>query len=202
MENVKEPGKGKTQLDFEYARENSIILAKRLMSKFPWIVNIDFCGDPNFRSGRRKELMKKLYDKGEEISFGLNMNMTYLDFNNIKKQTEVVLKYKPRAPFNYILVKCFVEKATIYDCYEQWKNIWLIPFTGGTVHNPKSVAVVKVGNLNPKLHIRPVKSDKVRGAFRLHFLKYTKWCSLSANSLFPGEGLLSDLLFNSLRGDR
>ena len=187
---------GKTETDFLQARDKCLQMAEALKKKFDWIIDFRFKGDPNFYASRKKAKMRELEEAGEEISFGLNMVLTYRDKDDIVKETDIVLRHKEK-PFYDFYFKAIAENPTVDDLVNQWKNTWFILYSGGTVEEPKAVVVTKFTELHKQCFVSAESKDH-RGRFRISFAKWIKWVPFQQVNIF-GES--SDLLFERIRKD-
>ena len=83
---------GQTEQDFNRAKENCERMANSLIKKYKWIKVVRFLGNVDFKPGRSKAEAEQDVKKGKETSFGLNMEMTYLDMYMKEKKTEVMFR--------------------------------------------------------------------------------------------------------------
>lgn len=164
---------GKTNKDFLQAKETSLIVAENLKKKHKWILDLRFAGDISFRSSRRKSEIKEAADRGEEVSFGLNMVMTYLDKKNKKKETQIIIRHKPK-PFYNVYLKSYVENPTAPDLVKQMDGIWIYLLSGGTPDKPKAIALTRLGEYPPEC-IADASSKGHKNQFVLHFNKWIKY---------------------------
>lgn len=177
--------KGKTQTDFELAREKSLQMAESLKKKFPWMKDFRFVGDSGFKPGRKKKAMKKLADEGEEVSFGLNMILTYENEKGETEETEVILRHKDK-PFYDIHFKSFVDNPKINNLIAQWEDTWIILFSGGTIGDPKAVIVAKFGEYPAECFVDASHKGHP-GRWKLSFAKWLKWVPCNMVDIFGND---------------
>jgi hypothetical protein len=192
--NLMETKKGKTNQDFEMTKEKSLKIAEILKAKHKWILDLRFTGDISFKSGRRKTEIKAAADRGEEVSFGLNMTMTYLDEKNKKRETQIIIRHKDK-PFYNVYLKSYIPNPTKEDLIKQMVGIWIYLLAGGTVEKPKAIALTKLGEYPPEC-IADASAKGQRGRFVLHFNKWIKY-TLLGNTIFGEDAEIE--LFNKLR---
>ena len=185
---------GKTQADFEGAKNRCFQMAEALKRKFDWILSIRFKGDSSFHASRKKAKMRGLEEAGEEISFGLNMVLTYKDENDIIREIDVVLRHKEK-PFYDFYFKAIAANPTVDDLINQWKDTWFILYSGGTVEEPKAVVVTKFTELHKQCFVS-AESKGHRGRFKISFAQWVKWVPFKQVNIF-GES--SDILFERIR---
>jgi len=155
-----------------------------------------FKGDIEYHSSRRKEGIKAAVDRGEEVSFGLNMELLYVDKNNDHKITEVIIKYKDH-PFYDISFKSYVNNPTVDDLVEQFKGIWIILASGGDPEEPSAFIVTKLGEYPVQCFV-DASAKGHRGRWKIAFNKYLKWKPVKGTNLF-GESITKE--FEKIRND-
>jgi len=189
---------GKTEMDFNEARDKAELMAAYLCLKFSWMKSFRFKGDVGFRANRKKESLRKKEAAGEEISFGLNMILTYEDEEGNIRETDIVLKHKER-PFYEIVFTALAKKPTTADLVKQWKDTWLILYSGGTPVNPKAILVTKLGEFPEQCFVKVNEQKVKRGRFRMAFGKWAKWSPAKQVNIF-GEGI--DKEFEKIRRNK
>jgi hypothetical protein len=169
----KETKKGKTNEDFENLVKRSQIQIESLMKRHPWILSWRWAGDITFKAGRRKTEIKKKADKGEEVSFGANMIVTYLDEKNKKRETQMLLRHKDK-PFYSFNLKSWEERPNREDLQKQMKGIWIYLSSGGTIEEPKAVVLTTLGEY-PVECLKNAEAKGQKGRFTLSFAKWIKF---------------------------
>ena len=165
--------KGKTGDDFEKLVKNSQIQIESLMKRYPWILSWRWAGDIAFKAGRRKTEIKKKADAGEEVSFGANMIVTYLDEKNKKRETQMLLRHKDK-PFYSFNLKSWEAHPTKEDLQKQMKGIWIYLSSGGTIENPKAVVLTTLGEY-PIACLKHAEAKGQKGRFSLSFSRWIKF---------------------------
>lgn len=171
---------GKTNQDFLKAKETCEKVAACLKKKHDWILDLRFAGDISFKSNRKKASIKDAAEKGEEVSFGLNMIMTYLDEKGKKKETQVIIRHKPK-PFYIVALKSYIPNPTRDDLVKQMENVWIYLLSGGTPEKPKAIALTRLDELPIECLTDYSKSQK--GKFGIHFSKWVKYVPIGRNIL-------------------
>jgi hypothetical protein len=195
MEPVLYKSKGKTGEDYEELVRKSRKQADILLKKFSWLKEFRFAGDVAFKAGRRKTHVKAAADRGEEVSFGANMAVTYLDHKNKEKHTFMVLRYREK-PTYHIDFKSWEANPTKQDLINQMKDTWIYLTTGGTLEQPKAAILTKLGEY-PEECLRKVNSQDKAGRFTLSFAKWIKFTPLIKANIFGEDPEV--LLFDKLR---
>ena len=176
----------KIEEDFLKAKENAENMSKSLLEKFPWIKSFRFKGDSSFTPGRSKEKIKKKAEAGEEVSFGLNQEMIYIDLKGDEKRVDIIMKYKPK-PFYSINLKAMSKNPTVEEFINQMKDTWVYLASGGSPENPKSVLITKIDWFPIQCFKLIVEKDskfKSTGRFRINFGKVISWKSVKSIDLF------------------
>lgn len=183
------------KLDYDEAKDKAERMSKRLLQMFPWIKNIRFKGNAEFQPGKRKAQVVKELAEGKEVSFGLNMEMTYLDLKNMEKTCEIVLRFRDHA-FNDINLKSYVDNPTTQDLINQYKNTWLIFASGNTPENPSAFVVAKTSDYHNKCFRLRHENGKV-SKVNINFGAWAKWIPVGLKDIF-GESLV-DQAFDRIR---
>lgn len=189
---------GKTEKDFLEAKNKTLAIADRLIRKYPWILSFRFKGDSDYHLFRKREDMRKIAEEGEEVSFGLNMIMTYLDEKNKERETEVVLRHKDK-PFYNIHFKALADNPTKDDLIKQWKDTWIILFSGGTVETPKAVIVAKFGEYPLECFVNASHKGHP-GRWKLEFTRFLKWIPFGIIDIFGNDPIKEQ--FEKIRKQR
>jgi len=185
---------GVIEKDFLKAKEITERVTASLLKKYPWMKSFRFMGDISYRPSRRKEYIKAAVDRGEEVSFGLNMELTYLDLKGKKRTTEVIVKYKDH-PFYDINFKTYTNNPTTDDLIRQFKDTWIILASGGTPEEPTAFLVTKLGEYPVQCFV-DASSKGHRNRWKIAFHKYLKWKPVKQVSLF-GETIAAE--FDKIR---
>lgn len=184
-----ERGQGIIEKDFLKAKEITERVTSSLLKKYPWMCKFRFKGDISYRPSRRKEGIKAAVDRGEEVSFGLNMELLYVDQNDDHKVTEVIVKYKDH-PFYDISFKTYTNNPTTDDLIKQFKDIWIILASGGTPEEPTAFLVTKLGEYPVQCFV-DASSKGHRNRWKIAFNKYLKWKPVKQVNLF-GETIAAE----------
>jgi len=180
---------GKTEFDFLKAKEVASRAAESLKKKYPWIKDFRFMGDTSFKSNRSKASIKAAVDRGEEVSFGLNMMMTYVDLKGKVRISQVILKFKDH-PFYSIVFKSYTEGSTLDDVRKQFENTWVILASGNTPEEPTAYVVAKISDF-PAQCFTPIESRSGKERWNIMFNKYIKWKPAKQMSIF-GDDVIND----------
>jgi hypothetical protein len=199
MSEPKEKKRGRFDMDFEKAKKASLEASEALKKKFDWILDFRWAGDITFKPGRLKSGVKEQADKGEEVSFGLNMIMTYLDEKKKKKETQIVIRHKAK-PFYEYTFKSYVPKPTKEDLVKQMEKIWILLESGGTPAKPKAVILTRLGEY-PFECIKNAEGKKKghAGQFRIAFAKWAKYTLCDSVDIF-GEDPIEALFLKIRKG--
>ena len=184
-----ERGKGIIEQDFLKAKEITFRVAEGLLRKYRWMKEFRFMGDIEYHPSRRKEGIKAAVDRGEEVSFGLNMELTYLDRNGHPLKTEVIIKYKDH-PFYDVSFKSYVNNPSLKDLVEQFRDIWIILASGGDPEEPSAFIVTKLGEYPVQCFV-DASAKGHRGRWKIAFNKYLKWKPVKGINLF-GESIAKE----------
>jgi len=185
---------GKIEKDFLEAKEITKRTSEGLKEKFDWIEDFRFAGDISFKPNRTKVSIQEATERNEEVSFGLNMIMTYYDIKKIKRETEVVIKYRV-SPFYDIMFKSYIKNSVLADVTKQFKNIWIILASGGTPEAPTAFIVTKLGEYPEQCF-----TSTTNNRWKISFNKYLKWKSAKQLSIF-GDDMIADE-FNKIRKEK
>lgn len=195
IEPVLHKSKGKTGEDYEELVRKSRIQADQLLKKFDWLKEFRFAGDVSFKAGRRKTHVKAAAERGEEVSFGANMAVTYLDCNNKVRHTYMVLRHRDK-PTYHVDFKSWEANPTTQDLIKQMKDTWIYVTTGGTIKQPKAAILTKLGEY-PEECIKKINTKAQTGRFTLSFAKWIKYTPLLKANIFGEDPEI--LLFEKLR---
>lgn len=176
---LSEKGKGKTAKDFEKTKANTLIIAERLKKRFDWILDFRWAGDITFKEGRRKTDVQAAAERGEEVSFGLNMVMTYLDEKKKKRETQIIMRHKDK-PFYSINLKSWVKNPQRSDLVKQMKGVWILLSSGGTIEKPKAIVLTTLGEYKEECLVNAEAKGQA-GRFALQFAKWAKFTLCSTN---------------------
>ncbi len=179
---MSERKQGQIEQDFHKAKEITERVIASLQKKYKWMLSFRFKGDISYRPSRRKETIKAAVDRGEEVSFGLNMEMTYLDTQNKERTVDVIVKYKDHPFYDYFF-KSYVPEPTIDDLCEQFKNTWIILASGNTPEDPSAFIVTRLGEYPVQCFV-DASSKGHRNRWKLAFNKYLKWRPAKQVSIF------------------
>lgn len=184
-----ERGQGVIERDFLKAKEITERVANALMKKYSWMISFRFMGDISYHPSRKKETIKAAVDRGEEVSFGLNMELTYLNQLDQECYTEVIIKYK-ELPFYDVHFKSYVPNPTSDDLIKQFENTWIILASGNTPEDPSAFIVTRLGEYPVQCFV-DASAKGHRGRWKIAFNKYLKWKPVKAVSLF-GETIANE----------
>jgi hypothetical protein len=173
---------GQIETDFIKAKEITERITAALLKKYKWMKSFRFMGDIEFHPSRRKEGIKAAVDRGEEVSFGLNMELVYLDLNGKECNTEVIVKYKDH-PFYDVHFKSYVPNPTPNDLVKQFEDTWIILASGGDPEEPTAFIVTRLGEYPIQCFV-DASSKGHRGRWKIAFNKYLKWKPVKSVSLF------------------
>lgn len=176
---MSEKGKGKTNQDFDNLKENTETRIKILVKKYDWIKDWRFIGNIAFKSGRRKTEMKKLADAGEEVSWGANILVTYINHKGKERKTCMIMRHKPK-PYSHIDLQSWEKNPTMEDLKKQMKDTWIYLTSGGTVENPTAVALSKLGEYDERC-LKPTPAKGKQHRFTLFFKKWIKFTLCGIN---------------------
>jgi len=192
----KERGRlSQTEYDFLQAKDRSERMAQSLMKRFKWIKAIRFKGDVKFHPGRNKASAERDAKLGLEVSFGLNMEMTYLDLKNQEKKCEVIFRFKEK-PFHNIFFKSYKKNPTIQDLIDQFKNTWIILASGNIPEDPKAYVVAQTKNY-PNLCFTPQYDKGKIVKYRIAFGSWAKWVPAKQFDIFGNNSV--DEIFERIR---
>ena len=187
---------GRFETDFLAAKSHAEEMSEMLLKKYRWMRRFRFLGDVAFRPNRTKESVDLAQRRGEEISFGLNMELLYLDLKGQERKTEIIFRFKPK-PFYDIYFKPYKKNPTTENLIEQFKNTWVICGSGNIPEAPKAFAVFKVSKL-PTGCFAPVHEHGKIIKYKIAFQKYSRWNSTGQIINLFGGNIIDDL-FNQIR---
>lgn len=171
-----------TERDFLQAKSNAERMSASLLKRFSWMKSFRWKGDATFHPGRRKESVEREAANGKETSFGLNMELTYLDLNNQEKTAEVIFRFKEK-PFYDAAFKSYKKNPTTQDLIDQYKHTWIIFASGGTPEDPKAYIVAKLGDYRDLCFTPQTEHGRIT-KYRMSFARWAKWNSANQVDIF------------------
>ena len=180
---------GNTERDFLQAKHNAELMANSLLKKYKWMKTIKFLGDVEFHPGRSKASVERDSKLGREFSFGLNMELIYLDLKNQEKKVEIMFRFKEK-PFRDVFFKSYKKNPTTEDLVEQLKNTLIILGSGNTPDDPKAYVIAKISSY-PKLCFTPQYDKGKLVKFRIAFTQWSKFIAVNQISIF-GTSLVDE----------
>lgn len=148
-----------------------------------------------FKGGRRKESVEREIAAGRETSFGLNMELTYLDLKNQEKKCEVIFRFKEK-PFHDIFFKSYKKDPTTADLIKQFENTWIILGSGGTPEDPKAYVVAQTKDYSGLCFTPQFDKGKI-SKYRIAFGAWAKWVPSKQVDIFGKYSI--DEIFERIR---
>jgi len=187
---------GRFETDFIHAKKNAEKMSQMLLKKYRWMKSIRFLGDIAFKPNRTKESVDLAQSRGEEISFGLNMELSYIDLLSKEKKAEIIFRFKPK-PFYDVYFKPYKKNPTTENLIEQFKDTWVICGSGNMPESPKAFAVFKVSELPTGCFVPCHEHGKII-KFKIAFAKWVQWNSTGQIINLFGGNIIDDL-FGQIR---
>lgn len=182
---------GRIESDVLQAKENAEKMANSLLKKYLWMKSFRFLGDVTFTPGRSKESVERDVKSGKETSFGLNMELLYLDLKHREKKTEVLFRFKEK-PFVDVFFKSYKQNPTVKDLVDQLRNTWMILGSGGIPELPKAYIVAKISDY-PELCFTPQHDHGKIVKYRISFARWSKWIPSNQIDIF-GKNTVDEMI--------
>jgi len=187
---------GRFETDFLQAKKNAEEMSRTLLKKYSWMEKFRFLGDIAFRPNRTKASVDLARSQGKEVSFGLNMELSYINLLGKEKKAEIIFRFKPK-PFYDIYFKPYKKNPTTKNLIEQFKDTWVICGSGNVPEAPKAFAVFKVSKLPTGCFVPCYEHGKII-KYKIAFQKYSGWNSTGQIINLFGGNIIDDL-FGQIR---